>query len=473
MTAIASRPPWVQAYWNSFRNPKLFATDVLGVTLEPWQAEAFDRIATGDRLSIRAGHGVGKTAWLSWLSLWFLLTRFPCKIPITANSQDQLRDVVFAEISSWARRLPDELRSQLKLDVERVSIAAAPEEGFIVARTASEHRPEALQGFHSPNLLFVIEEASGITEKVFEVGMGALSTPGAKVVMLGNPTRPSGFFYDSFHRLRERWQTMRVSSEDVARARGHIEDVIAMYGRDSNAYRIRVLGEFPTTADEQVIPLDLVEAAIKRDVRDGDAWRPVWGLDVARFGDDRTALAKRQGPQLLEPIKWWRGKDLMQVAGLVMDEYRYAEQVTPDLVPSEILVDVIGLGAGVVDRLNELRLPVRGINVGESASASDRYSRLRDELWFKGRTWFQDRNCKIPDDRALIAELVAPTYTFTSSGKILVESKQDMKDRGVASPDLADAFLLTLAGGLDRRDPGELDRYRRKRGRSANSWMSA
>lgn len=451
----------------------MFVTEALQATPEPWQEEALIASATENRIAIRSGHGVGKSTFLSWLVLHNHVCRFPAKTGTTAPTEHQLEDILWAEIGTWFKRLPDRFRESFRLTHLRLELKGHEEESFAAGRVSRPEHPEAFAGYHSPNMLLVGDEASGIPEPTYEVGLGAMSTVGARMALAGNPTRPSGFFFDCFNKMRERWWTRRVSSEEVSRARGHIDDVIAMYGRDSNAYRIRVLGEFPTTADEQVIPLDLVEAAIKRDVRDGDAWRPVWGLDVARFGDDRSALAKRQGPQLLEPVKWWRGKDLMQLAGLVMDEYRYAEQVTPDLVPSEILVDVIGLGAGVVDRLNELRLPVRGINVGEAASASDRYSRFRDELWFKGRTWFQDRNCKIPDDRALIAELVAPTYTFSSSGKIIVESKQDMKDRGVASPDLADAFLLTLAGGLDRRDPGELDRYRRKRGRSANSWMSA
>ena len=165
-------------------------------------------------------------------------------------------------------------------------------------------------------------------------------------------------------------------------------------------------------------------------------------MDVARFGDDRTALAKRQCNRLLEPIKFKRGYDLMQTCGWVKNEW---DETAYDERPGEILVDVIGIGAGVVDRLRELGLPVRGINVGEAASANDRYMRFRDELWFKGREWFDAKDCMLPDDQALIAELTGPKYTFTSSGKILVESKDELKKRGVVSPDLAVSFCLTLA----------------------------
>lgn len=424
---------------------------------------------THDRVAIRSGHGVGKTALESWFILWFLLTHYPCKIPVTANSADQLRDVTWAELAKWLRVLPEELSSQFEINTERLFLKAAPGECFAVSRTASRERPEALQGFHAEHLAFVIEEASGIPDSVFEVAQGALSTPGAKVLMCGNPTRLSGFFYDSFHRAREKWFTLRVSSEEVPRARGHIEDIITRYGQESNAYRVRVQGEFPTTEDEQVIPLELIEAAVGRDVEQTDRYRAVWGLDVARFGDDRTALAKRQGNILLGEIKSWKHKDTMQVVGLVKADF---EETPEEDRPSEILVDVIGLGAGVVDRLREQGLPARGVNVGESASVKERYNRLRDELWFRGREWFEKRDCVIPDDATLIKELAAPRYEFLSNGKIIVESKQDMKSRGQPSPDVADAFLLTLAGGLDEKDPFDSYRKDKRRKRKMFSWMA-
>jgi hypothetical protein len=178
------------------------------------------------------------------------------------------------------------------------------------------------QGFHAEHLLFLIDEASGIPDVVFEVGMGALSTPGAKVLMAGNPTRASGFFYETHHSLRSRWQTMHVSCLDVPRAQGHIEDIRAKYGEGSNAWRVRVLGEFPTADDETVIPLELVLSAVERRVSTL-SYYPVWGVDVARYGDDRTALAKRQANRLLEPIRWWHSTDLMAPwAGLRMNTMR-------------------------------------------------------------------------------------------------------------------------------------------------------
>src|SRR5262245_31690335 len=412
---MVSEKSWQTAWMRSKSNPLLFVTNVLGAKPEPWQADALIAVGKHDRVSIRSGHGVGKTTFESWLILWFLLTRQNCKVPAAANSQDQLRDTIWPEIGKWHRRLPDALKAMIDVQAERIVVVHDPEGAFAVRRTASKDNPEALQGFHAEHLLFLIDEASGIDDIVFEVGMGALSTPGAKVVMAGNPTRTSGFFYDTHHSLRHRWHTMHVNCFDVPRAQGHIEDIKAKYGDASNAYRVRVLGAFPTADDETVIPLELVLSAVGRNVSSLDYY-PVWGIDVARFGDDRTALAKRQANRLLEPIRWWHSADLMATVGRIRNEY---DETHYDSRPRAILIDVIGLGAGVFDRCKGLGQPVKGINVGEAASGRDNCMRLRDELWLKGREWFQEKGVSMPHDEALIAELTAPTYTFSSTGKMV------------------------------------------------------
>lgn len=471
--------PWQVAWLRSRDDPYLFVTGVMGVLpfgapnpkdlpqCEKWQEDVLKAIATNDRISVRSGHGVGKGALLSWLVLWALLTHDEVKVPVAANSQNQLRDNNWPEISKWHRRLPEALQKQVDVQSEKVVIKVAPERAFAVRRTATKEKPEALQGLRGTFTLYLIDEASGIDDIIFEVAQGSLSAPGAKALLFSNPTRASGYFYDTHHKLRHRWKTFVVNSEDVPRARGHIEDIIASYGKGSNKYRVRVLGEFPLADDETVIPLELMIAAQKREVETPEVY-PVWGLDVARFGDDSTALCKRRANRLMEPIKEWHQKDTMQVAGLIKAEY---EETDPDDRPSEILIDVIGLGAGVVDRLHEMRLPVTAVNVGESPSASDKYMRKRDELWFQGRQWFQARDCVFDDD-ATIAELAGPTYDFHSTGKIVVESKKDMKKRGVRSPNRADAFLLTLAAGLDKRIHRE-GRHRSSRGgRSRSGWAA-
>lgn len=453
-------PAWTVAWMRSKDDPYLFVTGVLGILpfgapnpdkkpqLERWQEKVLKAVPNEDRISIRSGHGVGKGAMISWLTLWAILTHNDVKVPIAANSQNQLRDNNWPEIAKWAKLLPEPLRNNVKVQSEKIFIKTAPESAFAVRRTCTKENSEALQGLRGAFSLYLIDEASGIPDIIFEVAQGALSSPGAKAVLFSNPTKTSGFFFDTHNRLRHRWKCFHVNSEDVPRATGHIQDIIEAYGKGSNKYRVRVLGEFPNKDDETVIPLELVLAAQSRDVEDLPVY-PVWGLDVARFGDDSCALAKRRGNKLMEPVKEWRDTDTMQTAGIVMKAY---QDTPPDDRPHEILVDVIGLGAGVVDRLTELGLPVRGINVGEAPAADQQYMRLRDELWFKGREWFSARDCSFPaEDEKTASELINPTYDFHSNGRIVVEAKKDMKKRGVPSPNCADAFLLTFATGMDRR----------------------
>lgn len=453
-----------------YSDPNAFVTELWDVTPEEWQVKALEGVRDHPRVSIRSGHGVGKTTLEAWATLWFLLTRKPALVVATANSQDQLRDVVFRTIGQWAARLPEPLRGELDVTSERVWLKSAPQENYGVARTASKEKPEALQGFHEKNMLFIMEEASGIPNEVVEVGQGALSTPGAKLLMCGNPTRNSGYFYDSFHKLRNSFHKIHVSSEDVERARGHIQDIIDRYGLESNQYRVRVLGEFPLEGDDILIPLHLVESAVHRRVEPLDIYRTVWGVDPARYGDDRTALAKRRGNELLCPIQSWSNYDTIQSARFVMEQY---EATHTDLRPYEILVDEIGIGAGVLDSLRENGLPARGVNVAERPSNVPRFRRLRDELWWRAREWFERRNCIIPDQEEFISEISDVTYEVEPGGKVVVESKKDMKERGGKSPDLADAFVLTFAGGLEKIEEHIIDRYKRTRQSNRGGWMAA
>ena len=288
--------------------------------------------------------------------------------------------------------------------------------------------------------MFLLDEASGIPEQVFQVAEGALSSHGAFVVMCGNPTRTSGYFFDSHHKMRSQWGTLHVNAEDCEGVSPQfIEDMQRKYGDGSPVYAVRVRGDF-VTAEDGVISLDIVQGAVGRDVNlYGDVY---WGFDVARTGADANALAKRCGNALLEPVRTWSGVDLMQTVGRLKAIYEQAKTK-----PRAIFVDVIGLGAGVYDRARELGLPVVPVNVAESPSVSERFERLRDELWFKGREWFETRGVVIPEDDELIGELTTPRFKILSTGKVKVESKDELKRRGIPSPNRADAFLLTFATG--------------------------
>ena len=426
-------------------NPVAFVRDVLKCEPDPWQIQFLSWIAEDERrISVASGHGVGKSTVASWAMLWYLLTRYPVKVVVTAPTSSQLYDALFAELKHWVQELPEALSVLLNSKGDRVELVADPSAAFISARTSRAEQPEALQGVHSEHVMLVADEASGVPEAVFEAASGSMSGHNAVTILLGNPTKSSGLFYETHHRLKGLWKTLSVSCFDSPRVSAeYIQEQKDRYGEDSNAYRVRVLGKFPRKDDDTVIPLDLVESAMYRDVSCSPTARGVWGLDVARFGSDSSALAKRTANVMDASVRVWKGLDLMQLCGAVKSEY---DALSPSERPEEVLVDSIGVGAGVADRLRELGLPARGINVSESPAMKETYHNLRTELWYLLLAWLQSREAKLPKDDNLLAELVGPKYKFTSSGKLLLESKEDMKKRGLASPNRADALVLTFAG---------------------------
>lgn len=426
-------------------DPVRFVVETWGEKPDPWQAEVLRTIAAGTRrMAVRSGHGVGKSTCASWAMVWYLVTRLPVKIVVTSQSAPQLWDALFAELKTWISRLPTDIRSLMKVSSERVELVGCPDEAFISARTSRAENPEALAGIHAANVMIVADEASGIPEPIFEAAYGSMTSGRAVTLLLGNPIRTSGLFYDVFHKLAERWWTLKVSCLDSPRVKPeYADDIAARYGVDSNVYRVRVLGEFPKADDDTVIPLELVEAAAMRDAEASPTAPVLWGLDVARFGDDSTCLCKRRANVMPEKPKVWRNLDLMRTAGMVFTEY---ESTPVDQRPVEILVDAIGVGAGVADRLREMKLPARGVNVSELPAIGVTYLNLRAELWFKAKSWFTKADCRIPRDERLINELAVVRYGFQeSSGKLKIESKDEMKKRGLSSPDVADAFCLTFA----------------------------
>lgn len=429
--------------------PALFAKEVLRVEPTEQQWEASRALASRRRVSIRSGHGTGKSTFMSWTVPWFLSCYFPAKIPATAPTSHQLEDILWAELAKWHRVMCENfpsLGSQFDWSAGAYRMKSHPNESFAVPRTSRPEKPEALQGFHSDNILFLIDEASGVADNVFEVAEGALSTEGAFVLMAANPTRQSGYFFDSHHRMRGDWAALHWDGEKSPRvSKDYIASMAKKYGIQSSVYKVRVKGEFATAADG-VIALELCEAAKIRDVKPYAAAQTIWGVDVARFGDDSSALAKRRGNVQVEPIKEWWGKDTMQLVGLIKHEY---DSTPLNERPISINVDVIGIGAGVVDRGIELGLPICGVNVAESeavnANQERQFNRLRDELWWKCREWLAAKDCKLADDDETIGELTTPTYSILSNGLIKVEGKDEMKKRGVKSPNRADAWNLTFA----------------------------
>ena len=422
-------------------------------------------------VAARSGHGVGKTGGLAMLVLTWLYLFPEAKVPCTAPKKEQLTDNLWPEMSALLDM------SLVKDDFEwqktKVFIKGEEQTRFAIARTGSTQ--ESLQGFHSPHLLFVGEEASGIPNEVFEPIEGALTNEGAVMLLVGNPTKASGYFHSAFKDRRFHHIHIPCIYPDGTMSRlvspEYPERMAGRYGKTSNIYRIRVLGEFPASDPDVLIPWEWVYDASQREIPDDGTYRVVWGLDVARFGDDRTALCKRRGNKVLEPIRWWVKKDGMQIAGLLQLEY----QDTPEeMRPAEIVVDTVGLGAGPYDRMRENGLPVRSLNASEAASIREKYHRRRDELWYLAREWFEQQTVSIPFDEDLMSELTTPKFEVRSNGVIQVESKKDFKKRLDAnSPDLAEALILTFAGGLQKVEEHYIDRYKRKVRAAVRNWKAA
>lgn len=444
MTSSNPFEDMVERYGTTEDGPVLFVTEILGVTPLEYQADLLRAVARGERkISVRSGHGLGKSTTLSWAMLWFILFRFPCKVVVTAPTTAQLYDALFAELKRWINEMPEALKTLLEVKTDRVELVAAPAEAFISCRTSRAETPEALAGVHSENVLLVADEASGVPEQVFEAASGSMSGHSATTILAGNPTRVSGTFFETHHRLADYWYTLHWSClTSPLVSKDFIEEMRLRYGEESNAFRIRVLGEFPLGDDDTIIPLHLAEAAVGRDIAVSPTSRPVWSLDVARFGSDRTVLGKRVG-NVVTDLEAWRGLDLMATVGRVKAQY---DGLLPSQRPTEILVDSIGLGSGVVDRMRELGMPVRGINVSEAPAFGATYANLRTELIFRARAWLEQRGSRLPDDKELISELTSIRYSFSSTGKMKAEGKDDMRKRGLRSPDKADAIFLLFAG---------------------------
>lgn len=439
-------------------HPVEFVEDLLHVRPDPTQAEILRSVAVNQMTSVRSGHGIGKSAVEAWAVIWFMSTRpFP-KIPCTAPTQHQLFDILWAEVSKWLRN-NRALEREIMWTKEKVYMKQYPEEWFAVARTAS--KPDALQGFHADDILYIIDEASGVDDRVFEPVLGALSTPGARLLMCGNPTQLSGFFYDSHHKNRGNYATFHVDGRNSSRvSQDFIKTIITMYGEDSDVFRVRVAGEFPKQENDVFIPLPLVEKSVMTEWAEPKTPALIHiGCDVARFGDDKTVI----GYKIDEKVFFWKkrqGQDTMKTADDIVElgeflvrRYNFKKEIP-------VKVDDSGVGGGVVDRLRQIQrnqserfwwLDVVPVIFGQ---------RLKNSPFYHDSTTYMMSIVKkllmpqtedglpkpvelvLPDDNDLIGQLSTRKYGMTEQSKIKVESKKDMKERGQRSPDEADCVLL-------------------------------
>lgn len=405
------------------------------------------------RVAVRSGHKVGKSRTAAYLALWWYCTRPDGRVVMTSSSNHQIKNILWRELAKLFKNARYKMGGQLARDP---GTGLQAEDGREVLGL-STNEPERMAGISSPALLYILDEASGIPDVILEAILGN-SAGGGVIVGFSNPTRTSGFFFDAWHSRAEQWHGIRVSSEEAAAVtppipglarREWIEDMAQESGRDSPFFQVRVLGEFPTQAENAVIPLHLVEAGVRR-------WRELVdsgkhqelrerlhiGGDVARFGDDETAIVWRRGPFASLPSTF-SGLDERGVAQKILTVAR-GERVQGEIPVAN--VDVVGLGAAVVALLDAASdLEVVPIHAQDKPDAEG-FVRMRDQLWWGCREWLKGGGA-IPDDPKLRTELVAPTYSFDAQGRVKVESKDEMKKKIGRSPDRADALCLAVYQG--------------------------
>lgn len=455
----AERENLIAATYYYFTRPVEFVEDVLHAQPDEVQKDILNSVQNNKMTSVRSGHGIGKTAVEAWIIIWFMFTRPFCKVPCTAPTYHQLMDILWAEVSKWLRNSP-ELSDYFVWTAQKLYLKGHPEEWYCVPRTATQ--ADALQGFHAECLLFIIDEASGVDDKIFEPVLGALSTDDSKLLMCGNPTKTEGFFYESHTRNRELYSCIRADCRRSSRvSQEYIDNIIRMFGEDSDTFRVRVAGEFPKNTADAFIPFELVEnSALSKVPIVKNPMRIDIACDVARFGDDKTVI----GYKVDTVVKFFKrisGQDLMTTADNIIllgealiKKFNFKEQIP-------VKIDDSGLGGGVTDRLNQLKkanpkklwwLVVVPVIFGMKLPKNPYYHDTTTYMMSVVRNLLNDKDeqgnpkdveLNIPDDGALISQLSSRKYSMTDQSKLRIESKDAYKERNKGkSPDEADCILL-------------------------------
>jgi hypothetical protein len=472
--------PWGQTNTPlaHFKGPRKWQREVLRTIkkhIEDNQGKIdFDTL----RMAVSSGRGIGKSALVGWLILWMLTTRIGSSVIVSANSESQLKSVTWAELIKWSAMLINShwwevsatklVPAQWVCELVERDLKKGTRYWAAEGKLWSAENPDSYAGVHNQDgMMLIFDESSGIPNPIWEVGAGFFTenTPNRFWLAFSNPRRNEGYFFECFNAKRAFWNTRTVDARTVEDTdKAVYEQIIAEYGEDSSQAKVEVYGEFPSAGEDQFISPLLVQDAMVRP-RWKDVTAPiVMGVDPARGGADSTVILVRQGRDIVA-IKRYSGEDTMAIVGRVIEAIE-------EFKPIMTVIDEGGLGYGILDRLTEQRYKVRGVNFGSRAKQSIAFGNKRAEIWNDMRNWL--KTASIPEDRQLKADLIGPMKRPNSSGTIFLEGKKEMRSRGLASPDAADALAVTFAFPIAHREYN--DRIIRKSssmGGVNSSWMGS
>jgi len=472
--------PWGQANTPlaKFSGPRTWQRKVLRDIAEHIRKNKGQLQMDTLRKAVSSGRGIGKSALVSWLILWMLTTRIGSTVIVSANSEAQLRSVTWGELTKWTAMLINnhwwEI-SATKLTpakwvcelVER-DLKKGTRYWAAEGKLWSEENPDSYAGVHNHDaMMLIFDEESGIPDPIWSVGAGFFTENilDRYWFAFSNPRRNQGYFFECFNAKRAFWDTTQVDARTVEDTDKQVyEQIIAEYGEDSAQAKVEVYGEFPNEGDDQFIGPTLVDEAMRREPYKDMTAPLVMGIDPARGGLDSTVIVLRRGRDLVA-IKRFQGEDTMMIVGRVID-------LMEEFKPTLVVMDEGGLGYGILDRLNEQRYKVKGVNFGWKAKNSIMCGNKRAEMWGTMKDWL--RSASLPQDRQLKADLTGPLKKPNSSGTVFLEGKKEMRSRGLASPDAADALAVTFAYPVAHREAKDLPA--RKFGSQTailNSWMGS
>ncbi len=421
------------------------------------------------KLARASGRGIGKSAFLAWISLWMFSCLPSSTVVVSANTEQQLKSTTFPEIRKWATMsinsrwfehnamslrpaewLIDSMKETTKLDDAY---------WYIQARLWSEEAPDAYAGIHSQmGMCVLFDEASGIPSVIWPVAQGYFTdkTTHRFWVAISNPRNPSGEFFECFHSNRDQWNNATIDGRSVEENDHDLyESIIRQYGEDSDQARVEVYGQFPRQGDYQFIGRGLVDDAIEREVWVDGGAPLLMGVDPARYGDDSAVIAYRHGRDARSiPFEQYKSCSLVELAEHVA---RGIERYKPDAV----FVEGDGVGGGVVDILKTSGFRVTEVKTGGGAQDKEMYANHRTEMWGRVRDWLP--SASLPDNKELADDLCAPMYEFSLKGQLKLEQKEKLKKRGYSSPDWADALAMTFSRTISRKDTPNNRRLNRKR----------